>query len=156
MRRGLKVGFLHGWVQIFSLKTGWVCTYMCVEMPSSTICAALCCSEVQFFWWFHYDLGWHFIWCEDRYSFLALFRNEIMIILTCSTSERVSRGVGCGHIFHFGSSRLQVHNVNIFIYLCIRMHDIIHSFVPIFMKFTWLVWVHSWVNPIYYASIRSL
>ncbi len=33
-----------------------------------------------------------------------------------------------------------------------RSDDTGRSFDPIFMKFTWLVWVHSWVNPIVFGN----
>ncbi len=61
-------------------------------------------------------------------------------------------GGGGGHIFHFGSPWLQIRNVNT--YICIRSYDTGRSFEPIFMKFTWLVRVHSWVNPIIFRNNR--
>ncbi len=39
-------------------------------------------------------------------------------------------------------------------YLCMRTHDIGRSFELIFMKFTRLVRVHSWVNPIVFGNNR--
>ncbi len=38
--------------------------------------------------------------------------------------------------------------------ICIRTHDTGRSFEPIFMKFTWLVRVHSRVNPIVFGNNR--
>ncbi len=38
--------------------------------------------------------------------------------------------------------------------LCIRSYDTGSSFEPIFMKFTWLVRAHSWVNPIVFGNNR--
>ncbi len=35
-----------------------------------------------------------------------------------------------------------------------RSYDTGRSFEPIFMKFTWLVRVHSWVNPIVFGNNR--
>ncbi len=43
----------------------------------------------------------------------------------------------------------------IHLYICIRSYDTGRSFDPIFMKFTWLVRVHSWVNPIVFGNNRS-
>ncbi len=60
--------------------------------------------------------------------FLEIFRNEITTILTPSTSE--------------GGD------------ICIRSYDTGRSFDPIFMKFTWLVRVHSGVNPIVFGNNR--
>ncbi len=34
-------------------------------------------------------------------------------------------------------------------------HDIGRNFEPIFMKFTWLVRVHTWMNPIFFGNYRS-
>ncbi len=38
------------------------------------------------------------------------------------------------------------------IYICIRSYDTGRTFEPIFMKFTWLVRVHSWVSPIVFGN----
>ncbi len=39
--------------------------------------------------------------------------------------------------------------------ICIRSYDTGRSFDPIFMKFSWLVRVHSsWVNPIVFGNNR--
>ncbi len=40
--------------------------------------------------------------------------------------------------------------------ICIRTHDTGCSFEPIFMKFTWLVRLHSWVNPIVLETIGPI
>ncbi len=42
----------------------------------------------------------------------------------------------------------------IYIYVCIRSYDTGRSFDPIFMKFTWLVRVHSKVDPIVFGNNR--
>ncbi len=42
----------------------------------------------------------------------------------------------------------------IYLYICIRSYDTGRSFDPIFMKFTWLMRVHSWVNPIVFGNNR--
>ncbi len=75
--------------------------------------------------------------------------NEITPILT--TSEGGEWG---GHVFRFGGPSLRILNVNILICICIRSYDIGRSFDPIFMKFTWLVRVHSWVNSIVFGNNR--
>ncbi len=41
----LEAGLFQEWVQILSLRTGWM--QMCMEIPWLTICT-LCCSEIQF------------------------------------------------------------------------------------------------------------
>ncbi len=46
--------------------------------------------------------------------------------------------------------------VYIYINICIRGYDTGPSFDPIFMKFTWLVRVHSWVNPILLETIGPI
>ncbi len=62
-------------------------------------------------------------------------------------------------LFRFGGIWLQICNVSIptntmfiffdiYIYIYKRWNDAGRSFESIFMKFTWLVRVHSWVNPI--------
>ncbi len=63
-------------------------------------------------------------------------------------------GDGSGHIFHFGDPWLQICNVNILIYLCIRTNDTGCSFELIFMKFTLLVRDPSWVNRIVLRNDR--
>ncbi len=35
-----------------------------------------------------------------------------------------------------------------------RTHNTGRSFEPIFLKFTWLAWVHPWVNPIVFGKNR--
>ncbi len=35
-------------------------------------------------------------------------------------------------------------------------HDTGHSFEPIFMKFTWLMRVHTWVNPIFFFFFGNI
>ncbi len=35
------------------------------------------------------------------------------------------------------------------------MHDTGHSFDPNFMKFSWLMRIHSWVNPIVFGNSRA-
>ncbi len=44
--------------------------------------------------------------------------------------------------------------IYIHIYACIRSYDTVRSVDPIFMKLTWLVRVHSWVNPIVFGNNR--
>ncbi len=44
--------------------------------------------------------------------------------------------------------------VRVCVCVCIRSCDTGHSFDPIFMKFTWLVRVHSRVNPIVFGNNR--
>ncbi len=39
--------------------------------------------------------------------------------------------------------------------MCIRTHNTGRRFEPIFMKFTWLLRVHSWANPIVFGNNRS-
>ncbi len=43
----------------------------------------------------------------------------------------------------------------IYLYTCIRSYDTGRSFDLIFMKFTWLAQVHSWVNRIVFGNNRS-
>ncbi len=38
------------------------------------------------------------------------------------------------------------------VYLCVKTHYTGRSFEPIFMKFTWLVQIHPWVNPIVFGN----
>ncbi len=59
---------------------------------------------------------------------------------------------GVGYVFRFGGLWLQIHNVNILIYFCVRTHDTGRSFELIFMKFIPLMRVHSWVNPIVFGN----
>ncbi len=49
--------------------------------------------------------------------------------------------MGGGHVFRFEVPWIRIHNVN-------TTHDTGRSFKLIFMKFIWLVRVHSWVNTI--------
>ncbi len=42
-----------------------------------------------------------------------------------------------------------------YVCICIRSYDTGRIFEPIFMKFTWLVRIHSWVNPIVFGNNRS-
>ncbi len=44
--------------------------------------------------------------------------------------------------------------IYIYIYICIRSYDTGRSSDPIFMKFTWLVRIHSCVNPIVFGNNR--
>ncbi len=51
---------------------------------------------------------------------------------------------------HYKSTML----IHLYICICIRSYDTGRSFEPTFMAFTWLVRVHSWVNPIVFGNNR--
>ncbi len=54
------------------------------------------------------------------------------------------------HCFRSIVVKLTGHTLYIFVW--IRTHDTGCSFEPIFMKFTWLVRVHSWMNPFIFGN----
>ncbi len=56
------------------------------------------------------------------------------------------------YIIKFGSALGEV-GVCVCVCVCVLLnYDTGRSFDPIFMKFTWLVWVHSWVNSIVFGN----
>ncbi len=45
--------------------------------------------------------------------------------------------------------------IYLYVFICVRMrHDIGRSFEPIFVQFTWLVRVHTWVNTVVFRNNR--
>ncbi len=103
----------------------------------------------------------------------TIFRNEITTILTPSNSG--GRELGRWGWSRFSFWRFLITNpgrwgvvtffvlevpdyesamlIYFYIYIkCTRSYGTGRSFDPIFMKFTWLVLVHSWVNPIVFGN----
>ncbi len=81
VRRRLEGGLLHRWIQIFSCRTGWMCT--CIEMLWSAICIMLCYSEVQFHWWwsevaFHMVRGQIFIFLSDPVN-ISMYIEDVLL-----------------------------------------------------------------------------
>ncbi len=80
---------------------------------------------------------------EQVWIFLAIFQNEIRNILTLLASKGSDWGRWRVVTFSFWKSLIT--NERLFMYL--QGYNRGRSFKPIFMNFTWLVRVHSWVNP---------
>ncbi len=82
--------------------------------------------------------------------FLAIFRNEIKSILTPTTSGGSEWGRCRWARSLFWKSPIT--NPQCSIRICIRAYNTDCSFEPIVMKFTWLVRVLLWVNPIVFGN----